>query len=272
MVSLDHYLDELLSRGRAYFSRESALEALGLSSSAFIAAAGRLAIKHRLISPRRGFYLILRPEDRVTGAPDPVRWIDPLMKYLGLDYRISLLRAAAFHGSSHQAAMVFQVIVPRQQRAFDIGRHRLQFIYQTPEVFAKTNLPEWLSQMKSETGFAKVAGVELTLLDCARYFHKAAGINGVAQIAQDLGAKADPRKLAKAAVCYENSAVRRLGYLLDHAGHARQAKVLEPFARQAKSMKSLDPSVKQLTESLAESCEKDAKWMLVINEPVEIDF
>lgn len=272
MASLDHYLDEQLSRGRAYFSKEEALEALGLSADAFIAAAARLAKKHRLASPRRGFYLTLRPEDTVAGAPDPVRWIDPLMKYLGLDYRISLLRAAAFHGSSHQATMVFQVVVPKQLRAFDIGRHRLRFIYQAAEAFAKTNVPDWLSQIKSEAGFAKVAGVELTLLDCARYFHKAAGINGVAQIAQDLGASADPRKLAKAAMAYENAAVRRLGYLLDCSGHARQAKVLESFAKKAKSMKPLDPSVKPLTESLAELHEKDAKWMLVINEPVEIDF
>ncbi len=277
MASLDYYLDEQLFRGRATFSREEALEALGLSSEAFIAAAGRLARKHRLASPRRGFYLILRPEDQVAGAPDPVRWIDPLMKYLDLDYRISLLRAAAFHGASHQVAMVFQVIAPKQLRAFDIGRHRLQFIYQAPAAFAKTNVPDWLSQMKSEAGFARVAGVELTLLDCARYFHKAAGINGVAQIAKDLGAKADPGKLAKAAKVYENAAVRRLGYLLERAGHARQAKVLEPFARKAKSMKPLDSSVKPLTESLAplyekDGHEKDTRWMLVINEPVEIDF
>ena len=272
MTSLDHYLDELLSRGRAYFSREEALEALGLSAETFIATASRLAKRQRLASPRRGFYLILRPEDRVSGAPDPVCWISPLMKYLNLDYRVSLLRAAAFHGASHQAAMVFQVIIPKQLRAFDIGRHRLQFIYQAPKAFARTNVPEWLSQMKSEAGFAQVAGVELTLLDCTRYFHKATGINGVAQIAKDIGAKADSRKLAKAAMSYENSAVRRLGYLLDRAGHARQAKALEPFAGKAKSMKPLDPSVKPLTDSLAQLHENDTKWMLVINEPVEIDF
>ena len=272
MASLEQYLDEHLSRGRACFSREEALVALGLNSNAFIAAAGRLAKKQRLVSPRRGFYLILRPEDRVSGAPDPVRWIDSLMNYLGLDYRISLLRAAAFHGSSHQAAMVFQVIVPKQLRVFEIGRHRVQFIYQAPAAFAKTNVPDWLSQMKSEAGYAKVAGVELTLLDSARYFHKAAGINGVAQIAKDLGASADPRRLAKAAAAYENSAVRRLGYLLDRSGNARQAKALEPFARKAKSMKPLDPSVKPLIGSPAGLHEKDSRWMLVINEPVEIDF
>lgn len=81
-------------------------------------------------------------------------------------------------------------------------------------------------------------------MDCARYFHKATGISGVAKIAKDLGASADPRKLAKAAIAYENSAVRRLGYLLDHSGHLRQAKMYT----------------------------KDAKWMLMINEPVEIDY
>ena len=169
IASLNHYLDELLSRGQAYFSREEALASLGLSAEAFIAAVARLIKKHRLACPRRGFYLILRPEDRVSGAPDPVRWIDPLMKYSGLDYRISLLRAATFHGSSHQAAMTFQVIAPRQIRPIDIGRQRLQFIYQAPSFFIRTNTPDWLAQIKSGAGFAKVAGVELTLLDCARY-------------------------------------------------------------------------------------------------------
>ena len=274
MASLNHYLDELLSHGQAYFSREEALESLSLSTEAFIAAAARLIKKHRLACPRRGFYLILRPEDRVSGAPDPVRWIDPLMKYSGLDYRISLLRAAAFHGSSHQAAMTFQVIAPRQIRPLDIGRQRLQFIYQAPSFFIRTNTPEWLSQMKSDAGFAKVAGVELTLLDCTRYFHKAAGINGVAQVAKDLGADADPRKLAKIASAYENSTVRRLGYLLEHTGHVSQAKALESFVERAKSIKPLDPSIKPMSEALGELYEhkKDEKWVLEINEPVELDF
>jgi hypothetical protein len=55
MVALDRYLNELLFRGRAYFCREEALEALDLNSEAFIAAAGRLVKKHRLASPRCGF-------------------------------------------------------------------------------------------------------------------------------------------------------------------------------------------------------------------------
>ena len=125
------------------------------------------------------------------------------MKYLELDYRISLLRTAAFHGASHQATMVFQVVVPKQLREIEIGCHRIQYIYQTSATFANTNLSDWLLPMKSQSDFARAAGVELTLLDCARYFRKAAGIDGVAQIAKEIGAKADPHKLAKVALSYD---------------------------------------------------------------------
>lgn len=271
MPSLDQYLDDRLIQGRNYFSREEARKELNIAPRNFAAAATRLIKKGRLANPRHGFFLVLRPEDKVSGAPDPVRWIDPLMKYQQLDYRISLLRAAAFHGSSHQAAMVFQVVVPKQLRHFELGRHRLQFLYQTPHAFSRVNRPDALDRIKSEEGFANVAGVELTLLDCARYFHKAGGINAVAQIAKDIGDKADSDGLAKIAAAYENSSVRRLGFLLDRAGHERQARALEPFVKKAKTATPLNPATKSLVASLAGSAEKNSKWKLLINEPVEID-
>ena len=272
MESLESYLDQQLAQGRAYFSKEEARGSLGLSLSAFAAAAHRLVKKRKLVNARHEFYLILRPEDQSLGAPDPVRWIDPLMQHQRIDYRVSLLRAAAFHGASHQAAMVFQIVVPKQLRLLEIVRHRLHFIYQAPEIFEQANRPEWLDKIKTAEGFAKVAGVELTLLDCIRYFHKASGIDGVAQIVKDIGAKAAPRKLAKIAGFYENSAVRRLGYLLDLAGHSRQSAALESFAAQAKSFKPLDPAIRPILETSAEAAEKNIKWRLTIHEPVEVDF
>jgi predicted transcriptional regulator of viral defense system len=272
MASLESYLDQQLAQGRAYFSKEEARRSLGLSPSAFTAAAQRLVKKRKLANARHEFYLILRPEDQSLGAPDPVRWIDPLMQHQRIDYRVSLLRAAAFHGASHQAAMVFQIVVPKQLRLLEIGRHRLQFIYQAPEIFEQANRSEWLDKIKTAEGFTKVAGVELTLLDCVRYFHKASGIDGVAQTVKDIGAKAVPRELAKIAGFYENSAVRRLGYLLDLAGHSRQSKALEPFASQAKSFKPLDPAIRPILETSVEAAEKNMKWHLTIHDPVEVDF
>jgi len=169
------------------------------------------------------------------------------------------------------AAMVFQVIVPRQMRGFEIGRHRLEFVYQSPSVFGQVNQPNWLDSLKSDAGFAKVAGIELTLFDCARYFHKAAGINGLAQVVKDLGGQAKPDKLAKIAAHYENSSVRRLGYLLERMQHLRQADALRPFVRKAKTAVLLDPSVKALVEGLPGLHEKEPKWLLILNETVEVD-
>jgi len=272
MGNLQEFIDSQLAAGKAIFSQRAALAELGQTRVAFQSAVERLTKKGRLVSPRRGFYLILRPEDQSYGAPDPSRWIGPLMKHLGLDYRVSLLRAAAFHGSAHQAAMVFQVIAPRQLREIDIGRHRVEFLYQTPATFAESNRSEWLGQLKTESGFAKIAGVELTLLDMCRYFHQAAGINGAAQAVHDLGSKANPRILSKAASAYENSTVRRLGYLLERFGHTRQANGLLPFAEKAKSFKDLDPAAKPIVAALKESEEKNSKWKLVVNVPVEIDL
>lgn len=271
MADWDRFLDDQLARGRAYFSREEALAALGLSPAAFTAALARRVRKGQVAVPKHGFCLILRPEDRSLGAPDPVRWIDPLMRHLQLDYRVGLLRAAAFHGSPHQAAMVLQLIVPRQIRALEIGRHRLEFIYQSPAAFSEVNREPWLARLKSESGYAKVSGVELILLDCARYFHRVGGINGLAQIVKDLGGLAEPAGLAVIAEHYENSCARRLGFLLEHMGHLRQAEALRPFARKAKSAVLLDPSVKHLSSVLPAMGEMQPAWRLVVNEQVVVD-
>lgn len=271
-ISLNQFIDGRLSEGRAYFDRAEALAALDLKPQALATAVTRQIKKRRLVSPRHGFLLILRPEDQAAGAPDPLLWIDPLMKYQGLGYRISLLRAAAFHGSSHQAAMTFQVVVPKQLRDFEIGKYRLEFLYQASGAFAKVNQPNLLEQAKSHAGFANIAGVELTLLDCVRYFHRAGGLSGVAQIIKDIGGDAAPRKLANGAAAYENSVVRRLGYLLDRVGHKHQSKALEPFTKEAKTVVQLDPAVRPLFAAQEGTYEKNAKWKLEINESVEIDF
>lgn len=272
MGTLDRFIDDCLIKGRGTFSREEAEGALTLKKEALTAALARLAKRKRLASPRKGFFLILRPEDQAAGAPDPAQWIDPLMHFLKLDYRVSLLRAAAFHGASHQAAMVFQVIVPRQLRGIEIGRHRVEFTFQTPATFSEANQPGALDQIKTPAGYARVAGVELALLDCTRYFHKAGGINNVAQVVKDIGGKADPRKLARLADAYESSCARRLGYLLEHDGHVRQAKGLEMFAHKAKTAVPLDPSVKPVGSVLAALAEQDTRWKLIVNERVEVDF
>jgi predicted transcriptional regulator of viral defense system len=113
--------------------------------------------------------------------------------------------------------------------------------------------------MKSGSSIAKAAGIELTLLDCARWFHKAGGISAVAQVTRDLGAKALARRLAPIARDCESSAVRRLGYLLELAGHKPQAKALDRFAQEARTVRLLDP-----TSSEAPG-EMSGRWKIAVN-------
>lgn len=270
MLSLDAFIDDRLAAGRAYFSRDDAIDA-GIAPGALTAALTRAVAKHKVAHPRHGFYLILRPEHRAAGAADPAEWIDPLMKHQRLAYRVSLLRAAAHHGSSHQAAMVFQVVVPKQLRDIEIGVHRLQFIYQEAQAFDGCNDAPFLSAIKTPAGYAAVGGVELTLLDCVRYMHRTGGVSSVAQIVKDLGSKADSRKLARAAAQYEGAVVRRLGYLLDQAGHARPARSLRVYADSAKHFAPLEPSAKPVITAFAEPSPREGTWKLELNEVVEVD-
>jgi hypothetical protein len=271
MKSLKQFVDEEEERGHYHFTKEACVEDLQTTSDAFTAAATRLIKKNRLISPWRGFYVILRPEDRAAGAPEPQRWIDPMMKYLDLDYRISLLTGAFYHGSTHQSPMVFQLIALKQLRSFSLGRYRIQFVYQKPEAFRSINQSDWLQPLKSDAGYSKLAGVELVLLDSVRYYHEVGGINSCAQIVHDIGGKASVRKLVMASNNYENSVVRRLGYLLNECGHERQSNALEPAVEHAKSTKPLDPSLKPLLPEFANEWPLDAHWKLQINTPLEID-
>jgi predicted transcriptional regulator of viral defense system len=270
MAALDAFIDDRLAAGRGWFSRDEVVES-DIALSALSPALTRAVARGKLAHPRHGFYLIVRPEHRVAGAADPAEWIDSLMKHQGLGYRVSLLRAAAHHGSSHQAAMIFQVVAPRQLRDLTVGAHRLQFIYQEPEAFAASNDPTLVEAIKTPAGFSVVAGAELTLLDCVRYMHRAGGLGSVAQIAKDLGARADPRKLAKAAAHYEGAAVRRLGYLLEQEGHNKQARALRVYAGSARHFAPLDPSVKLIVAALADVPERDSSWKLLLNEIVEVD-
>ena len=91
-------------------------------------------------------------------------------------------------------------------------------------------------------------------------------------MSMDIGGNANSRKLAQVAACYENSTVRRLGYLLECVGHERQAHALLPFAAKASSIQPLNPSVMSSLGFPIDKHQKDETWRLDINQVVEIDF
>ncbi len=115
--ALSDFVDDLQVQGRLTFTREEAMAALGVSADAMKLAAWRLAKRGRLVSPRRGFYVIVPLEYRKDGAPPLDRWLPDLLR---------------FHGAKELGREVVDgvvvVRVDRRVRGVEIGALRMSFV------------------------------------------------------------------------------------------------------------------------------------------------
>src|SRR5579885_271902 len=258
---LSEFVDQLQSSGRYSFTRDEAISALGVSEVALQAAARRLAAKGRVVAPRRGFYVVVPMEYRSTGAPPPSWFVDDLMKFHGHPYYVGLLSAAALHGAAHQQPQEFQVVTDTVLRPITVGRTRFHFFMQWHHAKTPT------IQVKTETGSMKVSTPEAPALDLVRYVGKAGQLGTVATVLSELAERIDPHRLVEAARAeVELSVVQRLGYLLEHfAAPATVAPLAKWLAAQRPRPVPLRP------EQHPKAAEKDPRWLVLINERVEID-
>jgi hypothetical protein len=68
---LTDYMTDLLSGGRAVFTRDEAIAALGVTAHGFLKAAQRQQRRRALLNPRRGFYIVVPPQFLSWGGPPP---------------------------------------------------------------------------------------------------------------------------------------------------------------------------------------------------------
>ena len=82
--ALADFVDDLQIAGRLTFTRDEAMSVLGVTMAAIKQAALRLAKRGRLVSPRRGFYVIVPLEHREAGAPPVDSWLAELLLFSGV--------------------------------------------------------------------------------------------------------------------------------------------------------------------------------------------
>lgn len=92
------------------------MAALGVSMGALKQAALRLAKRGRLVSPRRGFYVIVPLEHREAGAPPLDAWLPAMLQFQGVREL-----GREFVGGE------VVVRVDRRLRAVSVGGMRLRF-------------------------------------------------------------------------------------------------------------------------------------------------
>jgi len=257
---LREYVDQLQSQGRYVFTREEGLAALGCTRSALMFAVNRLSAVGRIVSPRRGFHVIVPVEYRSAGGPPADWYIDALMAFHEQPYYVGLLSAAALHGASHQQPQELQVVTSSPLRPVMAGRARIRFfqnvgIERVPVVKEKTY-----------TGHVRVSTPEATALDLVRYPQASGGLGNVATVLSELAEKMAANRMAAVLEGAESAHVQRLGYLLELVGQELLAAPLAVrVAKHATKTYRLRPDLPVAGGELSR------RWRLVINEKVEVD-
>lgn len=259
-TAMYQWVSHLQSMGRYAFTRSQAESDTGRSFIAVQSALRRLKQQKLIVSPRRGFYVIVPPEYRVIGSP-PANWfIDDLMHFLGQPYYVGLLSAAAFHGGAHQQPMVFQVITDRPIREIHAGRVAIRFYMNSrTECFP-------VVQKQTETGTMRVATPETTAFDLVRYPAGAGNLGRVASVLSELADSMEPGALIGLAPLVHIPDVQRLGYLLDQVGNTDLATPLFEW------LSSRHPRAVPLVPGEQTEVVVDGRWHVLPNADLELEI
>ncbi|MBN1654369.1 MAG: type IV toxin-antitoxin system AbiEi family antitoxin [Deltaproteobacteria bacterium] len=257
---MSRWVEQLQSRGRYTFTRAQVEAETARSFVAVQTALRRLKEQGRIVSPRRGFYVVVPPEYRASGSPPASWFIDELMRYLGQPYYVALLSAAAFHGAAHQQPMVFQVMTDKPTREMKAGKLAIQF-----------SMSSYVEQMpviekQTETGTMRVATPETTAFDLVRYQVGAGHLSNAATVLLELSESIDPQALVRIAPLVRLPDVQRLGFLLDKVG---KGDIAEPLATWLKTRR---PRPIPLRPGESANIQIDKRWHLLPNEKLEVDL
>lgn len=256
---LTNYIEGRRKQGNYLFLKKEAAQTLGVSDNALQKSISRLLEKGKISYLKKGLYQIIPVEYESRGSLPPEWIIHDLMQHLGIPYYVGLLSAAAFHGASHQALQIFQVICQKQIPTLTLGTFRIYF-YEGGDC---SLIPT--QEVKTPTGYIKVSTPEGTAFDLMRYLHQSGHLNHVATVLSELGETIDLKKLVTVAQELSLRYSQRLGYLLDFLGY--DTKLLYAFV----SSKKLR-YIPLRSDSPIDDAEKNKKWHVVVNEKVEPDI
>lgn len=266
-ITLNQYLDKLLSEGRHHFTSQEIQTSLGMNKNTVSASLSRLGKKKRVKMVKRGFGIILH----VGGVePHPSYYIDAMMKYLGVQYYVGLLSASAHWGAGHQASMTYHIVVNKSVFKISFEKLRMEFVTKR-----ETFTDHGVKKVAGIGGYYKISSPELTALDVVRFAKKSGHLNNVATILKDLSEKLDGRTMYS--LCRDPSipsvTLQRIGFILDQIlGLKKEAK----FVSKALNERAFVPAWLSQAATKGKNPKKsdynyNEEWKLYINTKVEPD-
>lgn len=265
--SFPSYIESLQSDGQYWFIRQDLIKTLNLTKIAFKMAAHWLIKAKRIQCIGKDFYAIIPLEYKRTGRLPPYWYIDHFMKYLGQQYYVGLLTAAAYYGASHQVTQQFYVIA---DESVSLGKRRTTDLV----FFVKKNISLTpIERIKVSTGYVNMSSREATALDLVQYYKSIGHWGLIATVLLELAPDLDPELLKKTALQgqYETTTLQRLGYILEFLGHQDKTETLyqilqKKWITQRKNFILLIPE-----KGSRQKDKKNLQWRIVVNSKIEVD-
>jgi predicted transcriptional regulator of viral defense system len=268
-MHLTEYIRAIRQKGRRYFTIKQFMVDCDLSENAALTAIHRLKIQKDIITPAKGLYIIVPPEDQPQGSIPAEELVPILMKHLEADYYASLLSAAGFHGATHQKPGGFQVITNKRiKHPLIFGQVKLEIIYKK----SLADLP--LQNFTVATGYLKVATPELTALDLLHYPTKVGGLNHIATVLAELIEVIDTDKLLDLAKKIgEKAWLQRLGYILEKIDTMDEKKIRLLTEKLQEYLKDrISEYVPLASELSKKGFPRIKKWRIIENTHIESDL
>lgn len=264
--SIAQWVEHRKFRGFYTFSLDELKDDFSSFSSTYIATAlNRLVRQKTIISPAKGFYVIIPTEYALTGVVAPTFFIDQMMELMKRKYYIGLLNAAEFYGAAHQRPQTFTVINTYPEiRSGERSNIRFAFISR------KDIDDRYIVKHKSRLGTVNVSSAELTAIDLVANEEKVGGLNRVCSVLNDLVDSIDFNKVDNNIYSvYPISVYQRLGYILES--------ILEKNSLADKvytSLIRLDGRIRKIPFKSGKATEgylSDNRWKVIENQEIDID-
>ena len=184
MAKFSEYLKDLRQSGRLSFTINQASSDLGISKHNVLASIFRIKKSGEIISPAKGFYVIIPPEHQLQGCLPASQLVPILMQHLKINYYVGLLSCAMYHGATHQKPNSFQIISDKQIRKnLKFGQVSIDVVYKK----SLANLP-----------------------------NRSGGLNHIATVLSELIEAIDVKKLLDLAnISKQKFWLQKLGYILE---------------------------------------------------------
>jgi predicted transcriptional regulator of viral defense system len=263
---LTYWTESQIAKGKYTFTAEQLKQQFSdLNAHTLISALTRMIQKKKVVALYAGFYTIISPEYSTKGIIPPLLIIDSLMNYLNRQYYVGLLNAAALYGAAHQRPQEFFVVTtfPTLRATMKNGM-KINYI-------SRVTIPEKYTVLrKTETGYVKVSGPELTAVDLLQYENHIGGLNRAATIISELADSMTAKNFSKDFLAHFPTAIlQRLGFILENI--SKRTDLADSIHKQLSQQKRIKRRAVLKAGKAESGFETDKKWKIVINTKMEID-